>query len=175
MSVFFCVGRFVRGIVTLLFTHHTLARHELQEEARFARAVRDEDVLPRLRVARARGEQFVAAKHRVEECDELELRQSVADADTRTRAEGAVRLTHTTVLSLAKSGAIKLLGRRELDGASPHLGLVRRDIGPPRNARDLRIHQGIQIHDARLEIAVNELAARGENVRQLCFQAFGAK
>ena len=63
------VASFVRGIVTLLFTQ--LARHELQEEARFARAVRDEDVLPRLRVARARGEQFVAAKHRVEERDEF--------------------------------------------------------------------------------------------------------
>ena len=96
----FCVGRFVRSWgVTLLFTHHTLARHELQEEARFARAVRDEDVLPRLRVARARGEQFVAAEHRVQERHELELRQSVADADTRTRAEGAVRLAHLSMLA----------------------------------------------------------------------------
>ncbi len=68
----FCVGRFVRSWDNIaLFTHHILARHELQEEARFARAVRDEDVLPRLRVARARGEQFVAAEHRVEECDEF--------------------------------------------------------------------------------------------------------
>ena len=96
----FCVvGRFVRGIVTLLFTHHILARHELQEEARFARAVRDEDVLPRLRVARARGEQFVAAKHRVEECDELELGEGVPYTDTRAGAERAVRLAHLAMLA----------------------------------------------------------------------------
>ena len=82
------IASFVRGITTVLFTHHILARHELQEEARFARAVRDEDVLPRLRVARARGEQFVAAEHRVEERDELELGEGVADADARARADG---------------------------------------------------------------------------------------
>ena len=98
MSVFVSIA-FVRGIVTLLFTHHILARHELQEEAALARAVRDEDVLPRLRVARARGEQFVAAKHRVEERDELELRQSVADADPRARAERAMRLAHLSMLA----------------------------------------------------------------------------
>ena len=95
------IASFVRGIVTLLFTHHTLARHELQEEARFARAIRDEDVLPRLRVARARGEQFVAAKHRVEECDELELGEGVAYTDAGTRSERAVRLAHLAVLALA--------------------------------------------------------------------------
>ena len=93
------VASFVRGIVTLLFTHHILARHELQEEARFARAVRDEDVLPRLRVARARREQFVAAKHRVEERDELELGEGVAYTDTRARAERAVRLAHLSMLA----------------------------------------------------------------------------
>ena len=53
------------------------------------------------RVARARGEQFVAAKHRVEECNELELCQSVADADAGAGAERTVRLTHLTVLALA--------------------------------------------------------------------------
>ena len=101
MSVF-CVGRFVRSWDNIsLFTNHILARHELQEEARFARAIRDEDVLPRLRVARARGEQFVAAEDRVEECDELELRQSVAYTDAGPGAERAVRLTHLTVLALA--------------------------------------------------------------------------
>ena len=99
----FCVGRFVRSWDNIaLFTHHILARHELQEEARFARAVRDEDVLPRLRVARARREQFVAAEHRVQERDELELRQSVADADPRARAEGAMRLAHLAVLACAQ-------------------------------------------------------------------------
>ena len=46
---------------------------------------------------------------------------------------------------------------------------------PPDDIQRPRIHQGIQIHDARLEIAVNELAARGENVRQLRFQGFGTK
>ena len=40
------------------------------------------------RVARARGEQFVAAKHRVEERDELELGEGVADADAGARADG---------------------------------------------------------------------------------------
>ena len=40
------------------------------------------------RVARARGEQFVAAKHRVEERDELELGEGVADADAGGRADG---------------------------------------------------------------------------------------
>ena len=100
MSVF-CVGRFVHRIVTSLFTYHMLARHELQEEARFARAVRDEDVLPRLWVARARREQFVAAEHRVQERDELELRQSIADADPRAGAERAMRLAHLAVLALA--------------------------------------------------------------------------
>ena len=100
MSVFFVsIASFVRGIVTLLFTHHTLARHELQEEAALARAVRDEDVLPRLRVARARGEQFVAAKHRVQERDELELGEGVAYTDAGTRSEGAVRLAHLAMLA----------------------------------------------------------------------------
>ena len=93
----------------------------------------------------------------------------------RVDGVGVRNLISTQILTLAEARTIKYFGRRKLDGASPHLGLVRRDIGPPRNARDLRIHQGIQIHDARLEIAVNELAARGENVRKLCFQAFGAK
>ena len=88
MSVFFVsIASFVRGIVTLLFTHHTLARHELQEEARFARTVRDEDVLPRRRMAR-RGLDDVAAEHRVEERDELELGEGVADADAGARADG---------------------------------------------------------------------------------------
>ena len=98
MSVF-CVGRFVRRIVTLLFTHHMLARHELQEEAALARAVRDEDVLPRLRVARARGEQFVAAEHRMEECNELELGEGVAYTDAGPGAERAVRFAHLAVLA----------------------------------------------------------------------------
>ena len=117
MSVF-CVGRFARSwdSNSIIHTPH-LARHELQEEARFARAVRDEDVLPRLRVARARGEQFVAAKHRVQERDELELGESVADADPGAGAERAMRLTHTTVLSLLIPGAVKLFGRRELHRA----------------------------------------------------------
>ena len=96
----FCVGRFVRSWDNIaLFTHHILARHELQEEARFARAVRDEDVLPRLRVARARGEQFVAAKHRVEERDELELGEGVAYTDARAGAKRAVRLAHLSMLA----------------------------------------------------------------------------
>ena len=98
MSVF-CVGRFVRRIVTLLFTHHMLARHELQEEAALARAVRDEDVLPRCRVARARGEQFVAAKHRVQERDELELGEGVANTDAGTGAERTVRFAHLSMLA----------------------------------------------------------------------------
>ena len=123
MSVF-CVGRFASwDSNSIIHTPH-LARHELQEEARFARAVRDEDVLPRLRVARARGEQFVAAKHRVEECDELELRQSVADADTRTRAERAVR--YGTIITLSGIGSaawliqwIWVIGRR-----SPYVALA---------------------------------------------------
>ena len=76
-----------------------LARHELQEEARFARAVRDEDVLPRRRVARARGEQFVAAEDRVEERDELELGESVPYADARAGAERAMRLAHLPMLA----------------------------------------------------------------------------
>ena len=103
----FCVGRFARSwdSNSIIHTPH-LARHELQEEARFARAVRDEDVLPRLRVARARGEQFVAAEHRVEECDELELRQSVADANTRARAERAMRLAHLSMLACVEIVAV---------------------------------------------------------------------
>ena len=135
MSVFVSIA-FVRGIVTLLFTHHILARYELQEEAALARAIRHEDVLPRRRMARG-GLDDVAAENRVEECDELELRQSVADADTRARAERAMRFPKLPMLSLAKAGAIKLVGRWELDGASSHLGLVRRDICPPRHSRDL--------------------------------------
>ena len=90
------IASFVRGIVTLLFTQ--LARHELQEEARFARAVRDEDVLPRRRMARS-GLDHVAAKHRVEECDQLELGEGVAYTDAGTRSEGAMRLAHLSMLA----------------------------------------------------------------------------
>ena len=75
-----------------------LARHELQEEARFARAVRDEDMLPRRRMARS-GLDDVAAEHRVQERHELELGEGVAYTDTRARAERAMRLTHTTMLA----------------------------------------------------------------------------
>jgi len=89
----------LRGIVTVLFTHHSLARHEIQEEAALARAVRDEDVLPRCRVARARGEQFVAAKHRVQERDELELGEGVANTDAGTGAERTVRFAHLSMLA----------------------------------------------------------------------------
>ena len=89
----------LRGIVTVLFTHHSLARHEIQEEAALARAVRDEDVLPRLRVARARGEQFVAAKDRVQERDELELGEGVPYTDAGPGAERAMRFAHLSMLA----------------------------------------------------------------------------
>ena len=82
----------------------------------------------------------------MEECNELELCQSVADADTRAGAEGAMRLTHLTVLTLAVARTVELVGRREL-----HRAPVRE----------------IEVRDAGLEVAVNELPAGTEDVRKL--------
>ena len=97
MSVFFVsVASFVR-IVTSLFTHHILARHELQEEARFARAVRDED--GSLGGGWPAGLDDVAAEHRVQERHELELGEGVAYTDAGAGAERAVRFAHLAMLA----------------------------------------------------------------------------
>jgi hypothetical protein len=99
MSVF-CVGRVVRSWDSNIIIHtpHSLARHELQEEARFARSIRHEDVFPRRRMAR-RGLDDVAAEHRVEERDELELGEGVPYTDAGPGAERAMRFAHLSMLA----------------------------------------------------------------------------
>ena len=62
------------------------------------------------RVARARGEQFVAAKHRVQERDELELGEGVANTDAGTGAERTVRFAHLSMLACVEINQCRVDG-----------------------------------------------------------------